>query len=118
MAQKYKRPIWLTEFACGLAGSIQILTQVMESMLTMLDNQPMVARRAQSHHTLGCAGASVMASLCGGKMVVFIIIITIILVIITIIVIIPYHCLPWIYPLASLPACAPMLDHRRSLSIC
>lgn len=47
MAQKYQRPIWLTEFACGLAGSIQILTQVMESMMTMLDNQPMVARCAQ-----------------------------------------------------------------------
>ena len=71
MAQKYQRPIWLTEFACGLAGSIQILTQVMKSMLTMLDNQPMVARCAQLHHTPRRAGADMMANLCGAKMMVF-----------------------------------------------
>ena len=71
MAQKYQRPIWLTEFACGLAGSIQILTQVMKSMLTMLDNQPMVARCAQSQHTPRRAGAHLMAYLCGATMMVF-----------------------------------------------
>lgn len=71
MAQKYQRPIWLTEFACGLAGSIQILTQVMKSMLTMLDNQPMVARCAQFHHTPRRAGAHMMAYLCGANMMVF-----------------------------------------------
>ena len=45
MAQVYNRPIWVTEFACGLAPSIQSLTATMKQFLTMLDNQPMVARR-------------------------------------------------------------------------
>jgi hypothetical protein len=44
MAQKYNRPIWLTEFACGGAGTYDQIAQVMQSMLTMLDNQAMVAR--------------------------------------------------------------------------
>jgi hypothetical protein len=48
MAQKYNRPIWLTEFACGGAGTYDQIAQVMQSMLTMLDNQAMVARCARA----------------------------------------------------------------------
>ncbi len=47
MAQVYNRPIWVTEFACGLQPNIQSLTTIMKQFLTMLDRQPMVARRAQ-----------------------------------------------------------------------
>ncbi len=50
MAQKYNRPIWLTEFACGGAGTYDQIAQVMQSMLTMLDNQAMVARCARAAH--------------------------------------------------------------------
>ncbi len=51
MAQVYKRPIWLTEFACGQAGTFAALAQVLKAHITMLDSQPMVARCASLHTT-------------------------------------------------------------------
>ncbi|KAK9841873.1 hypothetical protein WJX81_008520 [Elliptochloris bilobata] len=64
MAQTYKKPIWVTEFACGLAGSIQILTQLMKSFITMLDNQPLVARYSWfAAHTQGVAFLGPLCSL-------------------------------------------------------
>ena len=53
MAQVYKRPIWVTEFACGLQPNIQSLTTIMKQFLTMLDRQPQVARRVQRLFGLG-----------------------------------------------------------------
>ena len=45
MAQTYNKPIWVTEFACGLQPNIQSLTTIMKQFLTMLDRQPLVARQ-------------------------------------------------------------------------
>ena len=54
MAQVYKRPIWLTEFACGHAGSFAALAKVLKAHITMLDSQPMVARCVIAHLVLVC----------------------------------------------------------------
>ena len=45
VAQTYNKPIWVTEFACGLQPNIQSLTTIMKQFLTMLDRQPLVARQ-------------------------------------------------------------------------
>lgn len=53
MAQVYKKRLWLTEFACGHAGSFAALAKVLKAHITMLDSQPMVARCAHPHHMQG-----------------------------------------------------------------
>jgi hypothetical protein len=47
VAQKYNRPIWLTELACPQAGKPAAALAEMRALLTMLDQQPRVARRAR-----------------------------------------------------------------------